>query len=62
MYIFDNLGLCHNHDGIDAGFAKHLRANDQTQQSQGSSSGSGLNASEVFMLAVIAHQLLDARD
>ena len=60
MYDFNNLGLCHSKDGIAPGFAVHLCDNERPVSAQGTASASVLNMSEMFMLAMIAQQLLDS--
>ena len=60
MSVFDNLGLCHNCDGIAPGFAPVVRVQQQIADEH-IKNASNLNALEILVIAVIAKQLYESR-
>ena len=64
MYVFDNLGMCHNADGIPPVFAGRPDGNARRVSATGSrhkNNAPELSPSEMLILTMIAKQLLEAR-
>ena len=65
MYIFENLGMCHNTDGIAPGFAVRAGGGARYVNATGccqEKNAQDFSASEILMIAMIAKQLLEARN
>jgi len=64
MYVFENLGMCHNTDGIAPDFAGRVGVDSRRMNAAGGQyekNAPELSASEMLMIAMIAKQLLEAR-
>jgi len=59
MSIFDNLGLCHNSDGIAPGFAAPINAQQHTAAKHIKNTP-GLSAFELLVIAMIAKRLYES--
>ena len=65
MSLFENLGLCHNTEGVAPDFAAHVcldkrRVNASDVHNE--KNAPSLSASEMLMIVMLAKQLLENRD
>ena len=60
MYVFDNLGMCHNAHGVAEGFIC-MGQSIKGENSKNKKKALDLSASEILIFVLIAKQLLEAK-